>query len=245
VTILPESFFREGATGMKIFMAAFIGAAALFALFVVSDRGSLAAVQISPAGPETLARFEIDPTRSKFMVKASRGGLLWFKGHDHHLQVKDFDGRAELLLDALEPSSLELTIRAASLEETSDVFTPQQKAIINKQLREIVLETDIYPEIKFQSRKVSGTINNGRFEVIIGGNITLHGVTRQINIPAMVNVEGDTLRAVGKFSIDRSDFNVKATSAFHGLVRVKNRLKFTFDIVAQRAPLTSAHEIEG
>jgi hypothetical protein len=41
---------------------------------------------------------------------------------------------------------------------------------------------------------------------------------------------GNDLRAMGEFSIDRSDFNVKATSAFHGMVRVRNKVKFTFDI---------------
>ena len=229
---------------MKIFAAIFIAALGLCALTLFLYGGSQAANLLQQSGPESLTRYEIDPSRSKFMVKASRGGLLWFKGHDHHLAVKDFGGRAELILDALEPSSLEMTIRAASLEETSDVFTPQQKAIINKELKEVVLEADKYPEIKFRSTSVSGSINNGRFEVIIGGDITLHGVTRHLNIPAMVTVEGDTLRAVGKFAIDRSDFNVKATSAFHGLVRVKNRLKFTFDIVAERAPGTSANNNE-
>ena len=201
---------------------------------------------IDPSVPrrDTLVRYQIIPGRSKFMVKASRGGLLWFKGHDHHIAVKDFDGRAELLLDVLEPSSLELNIRAASLEDTSDDFTAQQKAIINKELKEIVLESEKYPVIKFKSTKITGTIDNGRFEVMVGGDITLHGVTRPIDIPAMVSLEGDTLRAVGKFAINRSDFNVKATSAFHGLVRVKNKLRFTFDIVAERSSATSSIQNE-
>jgi polyisoprenoid-binding protein YceI len=59
----------------------------------------------------------------------------------------------------------------------------------------------------------------------------LHGVTRHIVIPAHVTVTGNDLRAQGEFSIDRSDFKVKATSAVHGLVRVRDKIKFTFDIV--------------
>jgi hypothetical protein len=47
-------------------------------------------------------------------------------------------------------------------------------------------------------------------------------------------VTGNNLRAIGEFSIDRSDFRVKATSAFHGMVRVRNKVKFTFDIVGHR-----------
>jgi len=68
----------------------------------------------------------------------------------------------------------------------------------------------------------------------IGGYLTLHGVTRQIVIPAKVTVTGNSLRAIGEFSIDRTDFNVKATSAFHGMIRVRKKVKFTFDIVGHR-----------
>jgi len=42
------------------------------------------------------------------------------------------------------------------------------------------------------------------------------------------------IRARGEFSINRSDFQVKATSAFHGMVRVRNKIKFNFDIVGHR-----------
>ena len=182
----------------------------------------------------TLLRFEIDKTRSRVMVKARRGGLLWVKGHDHHIAVRDFSGRAELTMDALNPASLEMIVQSASLEETSDVFTPQQKGIINKELKEIVLEPDKYPEITFRSTDIKGELKNSKFEVKIGGDLTLHGVTKRITIPATVSVEGDQLHAIGEFGIERSDFNVTATSAFHGMVRVRDGLKFTFDIIARR-----------
>jgi len=68
----------------------------------------------------------------------------------------------------------------------------------------------------------------------IAGNLTLHGVTRPITIPAKVTVSGNDLRAQGEFSIDRGDFTVKATSALHGLVRVRDKVTFEFDIVGHR-----------
>jgi polyisoprenoid-binding protein YceI len=80
--------------------------------------------------------------------------------------------------------------------------------------------------------KTSGA---GRYDVKIDGNLTLHGVTRRIAIPAVVTLNENDLRAVGEFSIDRDDYKVKATSAFHGLVRVKNKIKFEFDIVGRRS----------
>jgi len=47
-------------------------------------------------------------------------------------------------------------------------------------------------------------------------------------------VSGNDLRAVGKFDIDRGDYKVKATSAFHGMVRVSNDIDFEFDIVGHK-----------
>jgi polyisoprenoid-binding protein YceI len=79
--------------------------------------------------------------------------------------------------------------------------------------------------------KASGA---GRYDVKINGNLTLHGVTKPVTIPAIVTLQGDTLRAVGEFSIDRGDYKVKATSAFHGMVRVDDDIKFEFDIVGRR-----------
>lgn len=183
---------------------------------------------------QQLSRYRIDVAKSTFMVHANRTGPLWFKGHSHRVAVRDFSGEASLTPNVLNPASLLMTVRAASLEETDPVFTQQQKDIINKELKEIVLETEKFPEISFQSTDVKGGLKNGAIEVVIAGNLNLHGVTKRIEIPATVTLTGNTLRAQGEFDIDRDDFGVKATSAFHGLVRVKNNIKFVFDIIAER-----------
>jgi len=188
----------------------------------------------SSASSFAVARYRLDMSRSKFIVHANRAGLAWFKGHSHRIAVKDFEGAAELDLSVVNPASLEMTVRAASLEETDPVFTAEQKKIINKELNEIVLETAKYPEITFRSTDIKATVASGKFDVRIGGNLTLHGVTKHIEIPATVTISGDTMHAVGEFETDRKEFNVNATDAFHGFVRVKHHLKFEFDIVGTR-----------
>ena len=189
----------------------------------------------TPEGAKTeanrfaIARYRVDASQSKFMVRAFSGGLLWFKGHDHFIAVRDFSGEAQVTPGT---PSLQMTIRADSLVETRDLFTEQQKQIINKELREIVLETAKYPEITFKSTDVTGQIADGQFEAKIGGDLTLHGVTHRLVIPAKVTLSGDTLRAQGEFTVSRHDYNVQATSALHGMIRVRDELRFTFDIVA-------------
>lgn len=183
-----------------------------------------------------ISRFVLDAAQSRFIAHALRGGLFWFKGNEHLVAAREFTGEAQITGDQISSALLHLVVKTDSMVETSDAFTEPQKQIINKELREIVLEPEKYPEIVFKSTEVKGKVlAPGQYDLKIGGQLTLHGVTRHIVIPAKVTVTGRNLRAVGEFSIDRSDFNVKATSAFHGMVRVRNKVRFTFDIVGHRS----------
>ena len=202
-------------------------------LFCLILAALMAPVSLS-ATPATVI-YNLDPSQSKFMAHANRSGILWFKGHSHHLDASDFSGQVEVTPDTITPASLRLVVKAASLHETGADFTEPQKQIINKELKEIVLHPDQYPDITFQSTNVTAKgLGGGRYDVKINGNLTLHGVTKPVTIPTIVTLNGSTLRAVGKFSIDRGDYNVKATSAFHGMVRVDDDIKFEFDILGRR-----------
>ena len=215
------------------FLSAMLGIILLGVSFILCLTGptSAASVQQSPS----TANYNLDSSQSKFIAHGLRGGLLWFKGHEHLVAARDFTGEAQLSPSQITASSLRLTVKTDSMGETSDAFTPQQKEIINKELREIVLEPAKYPEIVFRSTAVAGRmVGSNQYDLKIRGDLTLHGVTRQILIPAKVSVAGNDLRATGEFSIDRDDFKVKATSAFHGMVRVRGEVKFTFDIVGHR-----------
>jgi len=200
--------------------------------------GLIVAALIAPvslAVPPATVTYNLDASQSKFMAHASPSGLLWFKGHTHHLAASDFTGQVELTPDTITPASMRLVVKAASLHETGADFTDQQKQIIDKELKDIVFHPDQYPDITFQSTSVTAKSKAaGQYDVKITGNMTLHGVTRPVTIPAVVTLNGNTLRAVGEFSLDRDDYKVKATSAFHGMVRVSHTVKFEFDIVGRR-----------
>jgi polyisoprenoid-binding protein YceI len=187
------------------------------------------------AAAQQEAVYRLDASRSKLMVRAFAGGLLRFKGHDHIVAARDFSGEARLTPGAITPASLTLTVRAASLAETRDVFTEEQKKVIDGELRDVVLEPDKYPDITFKSTDVSVEPRGGDlYNLKLGGDLTLRGITRRVVIPAEVTLRGGEMHARGEFDIKRSDFKVPATSALHGTVRVRDRLKVSFDIVARR-----------
>src|SRR5712691_1936533 len=153
--------------GFKLFLAAFCS------LVVVG------AIEMSLGQPTSLAypapaRYRLDAGESKFIAHALRGGLLWFKGHDHLVAAREFTGEAEITSDSITPASLRLVVKTESMGETSSVFTAQQKQIIDKELREIVLLPAQYPEIVFKSSDVTGKSHgNGQYELKIGGDLTL------------------------------------------------------------------------
>src|SRR5258708_11209205 len=99
----------------------------------------------------TTQRYRLDASQSKFIAHALRGGLLWFKGHDHLVAVREFTGEAQMTPGTLTPASLEITAKTVSMEETSSVFTEPQNEIINKELRESVLLPYQYADIVFRA----------------------------------------------------------------------------------------------
>ena len=96
----------------------------------------------------------------------------------------------------ISPASLRLVVQADSLEETGADFTDQQKQIINKEVKDIVLQPAQYPEIVFQSTAVtSKPIGSGEYALEIVGDLTLHGVTKRITIPTKL-IYSDVYSAV-------------------------------------------------
>src|SRR5882672_3147676 len=79
----------------------------------------------SPTGAAT-QRYRLDASQSKFIAHALAGGLLWFKGHDHLVAVREFTGEAQMTPDTLTPASLEITAKTALMEKTSSVVTEPQ-----------------------------------------------------------------------------------------------------------------------
>src|SRR5438874_10105036 len=87
----------------------------------------------SNAHPAATTRYRLDPSQSKFVAHALRGGLLWFKGHDHLVAARDFGGEAEITTDAINPASLLLDVKCESMAETSTVCTDREDHMIHKE----------------------------------------------------------------------------------------------------------------
>lgn len=185
-------------------------------------------------GEDEVVRYRVDPNRSRFTVRAFAGGMLSAFAHNPTFAIRGFTGEIELPLDGIERASLRLQIKADGLELQDDVNAKDQQEI-ERLMREDVLETSRYPEITFETTSVSGNkLGDTQYRLKITGNLSLHGVTNTCAIDAQIWAMPDSLRAQGEFPLRQTDYRIKLVSAAGGTIKVKDELKFSFDIVANK-----------
>lgn len=171
---------------------------------------------------------------SRFTVRAFAGGMLSALGHNPILAIRDFSGEVRFDPSALDQSALHLRIRAASLEIQNDA-SEKDKREMKRVMDDEVLESARYPEIVFNGTAAQAAkAGEGGFRLQVDGSLQLHGVTRPEKIMAQVAVSGDTLRAFGDFTLRQTDYRIKLASVAGGALKLKDELKFAFDIVARR-----------
>lgn len=204
-----------------------IALAAWFTTLVpVRARGQQVADSLS--APDSVL-YTLSPV-SRLEVKTGKGGLLGFAGHDHIIRARAFSGRIVYYPTALAASRVEIVVPAESLE----VLTPPDTAEIRKvteAMRTEVLHVDLYSEISFVSTAIT-PIDGG---VRIRGELTLVGQTREVSADVQVEMDVDTLRASGTFSVKQTSFGIKPyRGGPAGLVRVGDRVTFRIDALGIR-----------
>jgi polyisoprenoid-binding protein YceI len=102
-------------------------------------------------------------------------------------------------------------------------------------MREEVLDITDFPDVLFESKQISvEKVSVGVLQVNVSGDLTLHGSTQSHSFEARVMVMGTMLRVSGDFSIRQSDYGIKPVSFAAGALRLKDELKFNFELVARQ-----------
>src|ERR1700730_9425597 len=193
---------------------------------------SITGVKMSPEA--SAAHYRIDPTSSRFTVRAFAAGLLSGFGHNPVTAFRDFSGEVNFASGDITKSSVGITIKAASFEVQNDVSEKDRREII-RTMNDQVLEVGRFSDIAFESRQVSGMqLGESLYVLKIEGDLFLHGVTRSQTVSANVAASDEKLRAYGEFSIKQSDFKIRLVSVAAGALKVKDELKLVFDITATK-----------
>jgi polyisoprenoid-binding protein YceI len=167
---------------------------------------------------------------SRLEVKTGKSGVFGFAGHDHLIRATAYDG--EVKYEPEEPAATSIRIRIVT--DGLKVLTPPDSEEIRKvtaSMRGEVLDVDRYPEIRFASKSVT----RAREGYTIVADLTMHGQTHEVTVPAQVGFSGDTLVAKSRFRVKQTAFGMKPyRGGPAGSIRVADEVEFRIQLRAVR-----------
>jgi len=178
--------------------------------------------------------YAIDSDMSTFTVRAFASGMLSALGHSPTLAVRDFTGKADFSPSSLDAAALHIKIKAGSLNVTNNV-SDKDRRDIEKMMNEQVLEPAKYPDIVYEAPTIDVTrIETAVYSATLVGTLSFHGVTHNQTVSARIAAFDRMIRASGEFSLNQSDYGIKPISVAGGTMKVKDELKFSFEMVARK-----------
>jgi polyisoprenoid-binding protein YceI len=182
----------------------------------------------------TFVHYVVDPRASRFTVQAFAIGMLAAMGHNPAIGIRSFSGEVDFNSETAEGRGFRLTIQANSLSVLDDVSDKDRREI-EQMMNERVLEPSKHPEILFDAPVVSVTrLDRTLFTATLNGSLSFHGVTRSQQITVRIADYGEMLRASGDFTLRQSDYDIKPISVAGGALKVKDELKFSFEMVVRK-----------
>ena len=180
--------------------------------------------------------FRVDPGSSLVVVEVYRTGPLARLGHDHVVASHDVQGyldpaagRADLYLplDALTVD--EPALRAAAHLDTQP--TDADIAGTRRNMLGPVLDASHFP---FAQLSLQG-VGTRPGAVTIDAMLTLHGVTRRVEVPIDFAMDADAIDVAGAFAIRQTQFGIVPLAVLGGAVQVGDEIRLRFHIHARRA----------
>ncbi len=174
--------------------------------------------------------YAIDPAQSLITVVVRRGGPLARLGHDHVVASRTVAGfaapragRAHFHFRLDQMTVDETALRQAAGLDT----TPTPEAIDGTRANMLgrVLEAERFPVVALSAQRIDGAPGKLRLAV------TLHGVTRSVDVAARLDQGGGKLVASGQFTLLQSDFGITPMSVMGGAMVVEDRMELGFRLV--------------
>jgi hypothetical protein len=186
-----------------------------------------AAPALADAGP----LLAIDPAQSLIAVTVRRAGMLARLGHDHVVashaitgtvapsrNVADFQFR----LDQMKIDEADLR-QIAGLEKqpSADAIEGTRHNMLTK-----VLDAERYPLVKVHAERLAAGQP-------LRVTITLHGVTRTLDIPVSLREANGSINVKGTLQLKQTDFGLTPFSVMGGAMSVQDQMALRFDLSAR------------
>lgn len=184
-------------------------------------------------------KFALDTNASRFTVQAFATGMLSTFGHNPKIAIRDYDGEIQFAPDTYDSAVVRVTVRASAMDVQDEMSNDDRKKL--EQTMYDALEVQRFPTAVYETKQI--TVQKQSAEMLLAqatGALSFHGVTQTQSVNARVTRLGTMLRISGDFSLRQSDYGVRPVSFAGGALRLKDELKFTFELVARMQEEASA-----
>jgi len=107
-----------------------------------------------------------------------------------------------------------------------------EKSLMQEHFNDDYVESDKFPKSVFKGNmsniKDIDFSKDGTYTATVTGNLTIHGITKSITVPAQLVVTNASLQASSEFSIVLSDYGIKIPSMVSGDISNSIRIKANF-----------------
>jgi polyisoprenoid-binding protein YceI len=107
-----------------------------------------------------------------------------------------------------------------------------EKALMQDHFNENYMESSVYPKAKFKGKIDNLSAVNfkkdGQYPVNVSGQLEMHGVIKQVAVPATITIKGGAVSARSKFSVLLADYKIEIPK----LVADKISEKVTIEVSA-------------
>lgn len=186
-------------------------------------------VAVPAATPEGYVTYQIDSANStaSYSAEEELGG---FGANTAVGTTNAIIGQLLMAADGapIAGSRVDIDLRTLTSDETRRDNT----------LRTRGLESDTYPIATFIVTAVenwTGPLAEGQTsQFVLVGNLTVHGVTREVKWDATGTMDGDSLKGTAELTVKMSDFNIEApTNAM--VLSIDDEIKLNLDLTATPA----------
>ena len=186
---------------------------------------------------------DIDLAASKITVHVEKSGLFSAFAHNHTVAAPLASGHLDV-----QKRAIELKFRSQEMKVLDPGTSDSERATIESTMKsDKVLDPARFPEITFVSTSVeapaatvvagtpAGGINAPK-RYLVHGNLTLHGVTRPVELNVSFSEASNTGSEghyTGKVTLKQTDFSITPVKIAGGAVRVKDPIEIVFEIVSK------------
>jgi polyisoprenoid-binding protein YceI len=163
--------------------------------------------------------FSLNGNAQKYFT---RSGYLGFFSKTSMEDIKADNNKATFVIDAA-TGQIEISALQTAFEF--------EKALMQEHYNENYVESEKYPKATFKGKLENiGAIQftkDGVYQTKAVGELSIHGVTRTISIPATITVKGGVITAEAKFTVSCKEHNIEIPSA------VKDNINDKIDVTAK------------